>query len=450
MSNLRRTATYGLFAALAALTLLHLLLIPSEYIAEHIAPAPNWIKAVFVLFATLALLISRTLARILFARIDDFVDQRHSAIHSLLKIQHLEVVSAERVRQTLHALNHGGRFAVELALLGLFAARILNLFPEAQPAARELRVSVAGPLLVIGQAMVDYLPNGLQIVIILLVTRYGLKLIHLFFHAIDAGIIVLPDFYPEWAEPTYKIVRLLVFVFIPFLIIPLLPGANSQFFDEITFFIGLLVSLGSTSVIKNMTAGIVLTYTRAFQIGDRVRIGEVSGDVLEKSLFVTRIQTIKNEQIAMPNGAVLDSNIVNFSALAADKGLILHTSVTIGYDVDWRQVHSLLIDSALATPHILSDPKPFVLQTSLDDYYVAYEINAYTDLPNQIAGTLSALHQHILDSFHEAGVEIMSPSYSALRNGSDIAIPPQRERSQIGPPHAEPLPTAWAALPYEK
>ena len=450
MFYLRRTATYALITTLAALALLHPMLISGEYTAGQVATAPARIKAMFVILTALGLLIPRTLARILFARLETILEQRHAALHDLLKIQHLEVVSAERVRQGLHTLNRSAQIAVSLGLWSIFATRILNLFPDAQPAAHELRLIIIGTVATIGQATIDYLPNAVQIAIILVITRYSLKVIHLFFHAIGAGIIVLPDFYPEWAEPTYKIVRMLTFVFVPFLIMPLLPGANSQFFDKITFFVGLLVSLGSTSAIKNMTAGIVLTYTRAFQIGDFVRIGEVSGDVLEKSLFVTRIKTTKNEQIAMPNGAVLDSNIMNFSALAADKGLILHTSVTIGYDVDWRQVQSLLIDAALETPNILNDPKPFVLQTSLDDYYVAYEINAYTDQPNRIPKTLSVLHQYILDTFHTAGVEIMSPAYSALRNGSDLAIPSEPAAPQISVTQASPLPVGFAALPHEK
>ena len=449
MLNLRRIATYGSVLTLSTVALLYPLLMPHEYATNHVAVAPTRIKTVFVALAVLGLLVPGLLVRSLSNRQEALIEQYYVALHNRLKIQHLEVVPAERVQQTLHMLNRGVQTMVTLVLWGLFTSRILNLFPEAQPAAHELRLMVVSPLVALGQATVDYLPNAIQIVIILTITRYGLKALHMLFHAIDAGIIVLPDFYPEWAEPTYKIVRLLVFVFLPFLIVPLLPGANSRFFDEITFFVGLLVSLGSTSVIKNMTAGIVLTYTRAFQIGDRVRIGEVNGDVVEKSLFVTRLKTIKNEQVAMPNGAVLDSNIVNFSSLAADKGLILHTSVTIGYDVDWRQVHNLLMDAALVTPHILTDPVPFVLQTSLDDYYVTYEINAYTDQPNQIAGTLSVLHQHILDSFHTAGVEIMSPAYSALRNGNDTAIPPEKPQPLRYGLRAAPLRSEYAGLGAE-
>jgi small-conductance mechanosensitive channel len=426
MFRLRRTGFYLLITALAGSALFFPQLIPDSYRPDQVATASVQIKVLFGAFAFLGLLIPSLVTRLLAARLLSLINRHYVTIHRLLKFQRFEMVSEEGVRDRLCALAQSGRHMVELLLWGVFLSRILTLFPEARPLGHDLQLMIVAPLATIGLAIVDYLPNLAQIAVVLLVTRYALKVIHLFFHAIGAGIIVLPDFYPEWAEPTYKITRMLVFIFIPFMIMPLLPGADSRFFEEITFFIGLLVSFGSTSAIKNMTAGIVLTYTRSFQIGDRVCIGNVTGDVTEKSLFVTRIDSIKNEQIALPNATVLESNIVNYSSLADSKGLILHTSVTIGYDVDWRHVQSLLIDAALATPDIQHDPRPFVLQTSLDNYYVAYEINAYTDQPHHIVTLLSRLNQNILDTFHAAGVEIMSPSYSALRNGNDVAIPLQR------------------------
>lgn len=435
MFSLRRTPFYLLLTTLAALVLIHPRLVPLQ-----VAEAPSRIKIVFSALAILSLLIPRMVVRMLFARVTPAIEQHHVAVHRMLKIQRFEMVSAEQVRQGLLVLNTVSQRTIQFMLWGLFLSRILILFPDAQPAADDIRLMIVGPLEAIAEATIDYLPNFVQIVIILLVTHYLLKMIHLFFHAVGAEIIVLPDFYPEWAEPTYKIARLVVFLFIPFIIMPLLPVTNSQLFEKVTFLIGLLVSLGSTSAIKNMTAGIVLTYTRSFQVGDRVQIADVTGDVTEKSLFVTRLHTIKNEEVAMPNSAVLDSNIVNYSTLARSSGLILHTTITIGYDVDWRQVQSLLIDAALATPDVQHDPAPFVLQTSLDDYYVAYEINIYTGAPHRTARTLSTLRENILDHFHAAGVEIMSPAFSALRNGNDIAIPPQQT-------HALPQPFAYEHVP---
>lgn len=450
MLNRRRMVFVLILAFVLTLAVLEALLTSDvdSAAADSLTSNPTETKILFGGIATGVLILAWIAVGSVFRRVDNAIDRWHAPVHQALKIQRLEVVSAQQIRDAMMSAAHLARAGVLLVLLSIYFSRILSLFPEAGPVATEIRLMVINPLNMIGQAVIDYLPNLIQIIITLLITRYALKLIHLFFHATEAGIIVIPGFYPDWSEPTYKIVRLLVFVFIPFMIIPLLPGANSQFFEEISFFIGLLVSLGSTSAIKNMTAGIVLTYTRSFQIGDRIQIGDAVGDVEDKSLFVTRLKTIKNEQITIPNGTVLDSKIVNYSAQAKTQGLILHTSVTIGYDVDWRQVHELLVAAALRTTHIRDTPRPFVLQTSLDDYYVSYEINAHTDRADLMAGTLSELHQNIQDSFHTAGVEIMSPAYTALRNGSEAAIPPQAppvslpyRASPQGPPprHSVPL-----------
>jgi small-conductance mechanosensitive channel len=204
---------------------------------------------------------------------------------------------------------------------------------------------------------------------------------------------------------------------------PFLPGSDSPVFRGITIFVGFLLSLGSTSLVTNIVSGIVLTYTRGLRIGDRVKIGETVGDVLERTVLVTRIRTIKNVVVTIPNGRVLNNEIVNFNAPMLEEGLILNTTVTIGYDVPWRKVHDLLVHAALATRDISSDSKPFVLQTSLDDYYVSYELNAYTHAPERMAIIYSELHQNIQDWFNEAGVEIMSPGYTAFRDGDEATIP---------------------------
>ncbi len=173
----------------------------------------------------------------------------------------------------------------------------------------------------------------------------------------------------------------------------------------------------------NIVAGIVLTYTRAFLIGDRVQIANTIGDVIDKGLLVTRIRTIKNVEVAIPNSMVLSSHILNYSLQSQERGLILHTTVTIGYDTPWRLMHETLIKAAIATSDILQEPLPFVLQTSLDDFYVCYELNAYTNQPQEMAGIYSELHQNIQDECNEAGIEIMSPHYGALRDGNSSTIP---------------------------
>ncbi|NJN42356.1 MAG: mechanosensitive ion channel family protein [Flammeovirgaceae bacterium] len=236
---------------------------------------------------------------------------------------------------------------------------------------------------------------------------------------------MITGFYPDWAKPTFTIVKILLYAFMFVVVFPYLPGSDSDIFKGVSVFLGVLFSFGSSSAISNLVAGLVITYMRPFKIGDRIKIGEITGDVIEKSMLVTRVRTIKNEDITIPNSTVLSGHTVNYTTSAKDLGLILHTSVTIGYDVPWKKVHELLISAALATKGILNEEtkKPFVFQTSLDDFYVAYQINAFTEESHRMAAIYSDLHQNIQEKFNEGGVEIMSPHYGALRDGNMVTIP---------------------------
>jgi small-conductance mechanosensitive channel len=195
-------------------------------------------------------------------------------------------------------------------------------------------------------------------------------------------------------------------------------------FRGVSVFIGILFSLGSSTAIANMVAGLVITYMRPFKIGDRIKIGDVTGDVVEKTLLVTRIRTIKNEIITIPNASVLSGNTTNYTSEANEKGLIIHTTVTIGYDVPWKDMYQSLIEAALRTDMLLKEPNPFVLQTSLEDFYVTYQINAYTKEASKQALIYSNLHQNIQDVCNEKGIEILSPHYRAARDGNMTTIPP--------------------------
>jgi small-conductance mechanosensitive channel len=223
--------------------------------------------------------------------------------------------------------------------------------------------------------------------------------------------------------PTFGIVKFLLYAFMFVLIFPYLPGSNSNIFKGVSVFLGVLFSLGSTSAISNMVAGLVITYMRPFKVGDRIKIGEIVGDVIEKNLLVTRLRTIKNEEITIPNSSILAGNTINYSAMSKMEGLIIHTTVTIGYSVPWKDMHQALIDAALRTDMIEKDPTPFVLQTSLGDFYVAYQINAYTREANKQAMVYSWLHQNIQDVCNERGIEILSPHYRAERDGNSTSIP---------------------------
>ena len=206
-------------------------------------------------------------------------------------------------------------------------------------------------------------------------------------------------------------------------IFPYLPGSDSKVFQGVSVFLGFLFTFGSAGSLSNIMAGLVLTYMRLFKIGDRVKIGEIVGDIIEKSLLVTRIRTIKNEIISIPNSSVLNSHTINYSSDTVDNGLILHTTVTIGYDVPWKDMQQALLNAADRTDLILKEPRPFVLQTSLEDFYVSYQINAYTKDANKQATIYSQLHSNIQDCCNEVGIEIMSPHYRAARDGNRTTIP---------------------------
>jgi len=240
---------------------------------------------------------------------------------------------------------------------------------------------------------------------------------------VGQGRLTLAGFYPEWAMPTYRIVWFLTMAFTVVIAYPYLPGSDSPAFRGISLFLGVLFSLGSTSIIANIVAGVILTYMRGFRVGDIVKIGEVTGKVTEVTMLVTRLRTVKNVDVTIPNSVLMGSQVTNYSFAAGEGRLILPTSVTIGYDTPWRQVHAMLLLAAERTRNIPREPAPFVLQTALDDFYVKYELNVYVAAPNRMPTIMSDLHQNIQDAFNEFGVQIMSPHYVLDPKAAKIVEP---------------------------
>lgn len=322
------------------------------------------------------------------------------------------------------------RYALKTAELFSFGIVLYFFLPflfAVIPATRGWSVLLVGwilsPLKTIFFGFLDYLPNLFNLAVIFFVVRFILKVTGKIFDAIDHGTLKIEGFYQDWARPTYSIVRFLIFVLTAIVVFPLLPGSDSPIFKGVSIFLGVLFSLGSTSAVSNLVAGLVITYMRPFRVGDRVKLGEVTGDVIEKNMLVTRLRTIKNEDITIPNTAILSNHTVNYSTSSENLGLILHSTITIGYDEPWDKIHRLLIAAAKRTDGILGAREPFVLQTSLDDFYVSYQVNAYTDRPKEMAAIYSRLFQNIQDLFGAEGVEIMSPHYMAARDGNRSTIP---------------------------
>ncbi|MBE9203574.1 mechanosensitive ion channel family protein [Synechocystis salina LEGE 06099] len=343
-----------------------------------------------------------------------------------LRLFDTQILSAHRVVDLISEIIKIVRLTLLLGLFYLYVNLVLSFFPWTKGVSRVLFDYAKTAINTILSGLLNYLPNLFFLVIIWLLTSYSLKVIRFLFTEIERDNIKFQGFYREWAKPTYKLVQFLILAFAATVAFPYLPGSKTPAFQGISIFLGLLISLGSSSVIANIFAGIMLTYTRAFSVGDRVKITDTIGDVVEKTLFVTRIRTTKNVVITIPNSAVLGSHVINYSAAASDPEappLILHTTITLGYDVPWRKVHAVLIEAALATDQILEDPAPFVLQTSLDDFYTAYELNAYTHNPGIMAKIYSELHQNLQDKCNEADIEILSPHYRAVRDGNQTTIP---------------------------
>lgn len=336
-----------------------------------------------------------------------------------------EVIPADRVADFFSELIKITRLAGLLLLISIYINLTLSFFPWTRGVSNAVFRYFVAALTILWERLISYLPNIFFIGLILLITSYVLKILRFLFAELGRGSITFPGFYQEWAKPTYNIVRFLVIAFAATIAFPYFPGSETPAFRGVSIFLGILFSLGSSAAVANVVAGIILTYTRAFKINDRVKISDTIGDVVEKTLLVTRIRTIKNVVITVPNAMVLNSHIINYSTSIqdADHALILHTTITLGYDVPWRRVHEVLKAAAIATSHVLEAPQPFVLQTSLDDFYVSYELNAYTRQPDMMARIYSELHQHIQDQCNEADIEILSPHYGAMRDGNQTTIP---------------------------
>ena len=315
------------------------------------------------------------------------------------------------------------RWILILAVLEAYLSFTFRFFSFTRDMALGLTSWIVSQLILLGGRGLDYLPNLAIIAILLLITYWFLRLLRLIFSEIDRGSLKVPGFYPDWALPTEKLVRVLVLAFALIVVFPYLPGVKSQAFQGISIFLGVLLSLGSSSAVANAVAGVILTYMRSYLVGDWVEIGGTTGEVVEKTLFVTRLLTPKDEVITIPNATVMGGAVRNFTVEAKKSGVIFHTTVSIGYDAPWRTVHRLLTSAALATAYVRKQPLPFVLQSALNDFYVSYELNAYTDNPREMLNIFSDLHKNIQDKFNEEGVEICSPHFSALRDGNVIAIP---------------------------
>ena len=368
-------------------------------------------NALVALAATVTLALSVVLLMWLTRWLDRRLERRFERRIKELEVQSYALVRAEQIRGALRNLLRGVRTLALVGVALVYLHFVLALFPWTRGYAHRLSEVIVGPLSTMGRAVLASIPNLVFLAVLLVVVRFVLRMTSLFFDAVRRGSITLSGFDREWADPTYRIARVAVVAFGVVVAYPYIPGSESAAFKGVSLFLGVVFSLGSSSVISNMVAGYTMTYRRAFKVGDRIKVGETIGDVIEARLQVTHLRSLKNEEIIIPNSLILNSEIVNYSSLAEEQGLILHTTVGIGYETPWRQVEGMLLMAAERTPGLLQDPPPFVLHRKLADFAVEYEINAHCRDAQAMMAVYTALHRNILDVFNEYGVQIMTPAY---------------------------------------
>lgn len=374
-------------------------------------PATLVRNGLYAVGATLALALGLWVGALLMRRWRVFTE-RHigTRIHDI-KVFGFRVFGAQQMWAVLTGVLNLLWFAAVLAALHVYLSTVLLLFPWTRGFAIDLIALVVEPLRSIGLGFLSALPDLIFLAVLFVLVRYMLRLIKRFFDNVGEGRLTLADFEPEWALPTYRLVKVLLIAISVAVAYPHIPGSDSDAFKGMSLLLGLIVSLGSSSVIGNIIAGYTMTYRRVFKLGDRVRIGAYIGDIHEARLLVTHLRTLKNEIVAIPNSMILGGEVVNYSKLAGKTGLILHTNVGIGYETPWRQVEAMLLEAAARTPGLLRAPPPFVMHQKLGDFCVDYEINAYCNDAHAMSGLYNALHRNILDVFNEYGVQIMTPAY---------------------------------------
>ncbi len=304
-------------------------------------------------------------------------------------------------------------WVIYLILFYYYLSFVLLSFAETRPVAELLLTYVSDPLIEVAKGIVSYLPNLVMLGIIYALTKWSIQGVRLFFDNLENGVFELPEFEKHWVGPTFFLLRIAIILIALVFAYPYLPGSDSKAFQGLTILAGIMVSLGSNTVVSNMMAGLFVIYRRSTNVGDRIEVGGKVGDVVEIKLMETVIKSIKNEMISIPNAQLLNSEVVNYTRKVDGRGLLVHTTVGIGYEEPPAKVTAMLVEAARRTSGLKKSPEPFVLWTQLADYAINYEINAFSSRGGSLPKIRSDLHQNIVEVFNENQTQIMTPSYIA-------------------------------------
>ena len=367
-------------------------------------------RAIVALLVFLALLAG---VRRLYAVIDRVLDRRADLLAGKTTIHGFALLTPMQLLTVLRRAAQAALAAIVLFGAYVWLAFVLRQFPFTRPWGEQLGGFLFGSIKAVLGTMISWIPGLFVAALIVVVTRWITGLVTAFFTAVEEGRVTMPEALVETANPTRRIANAVLWMLALVMIYPYLPGSNSPVFKGISVFVGLVVSLGGSGVVGQYLSGLVIMYSRALRVGDYVRFAEHEGVVVALGMLSTKLRTNKREEVNIPNNLLVSTTTKNFSRLAGTEGVILYTTITIGYDAPWRQIHAMLIEAARRTPGLHAEPPPFVNQTALSDFYVEYQLNAHLERPEQRIRVLADLHANIQDVFNEHGVQIMSPHYEA-------------------------------------
>ena len=399
-----------------------------ELVVAWITRVAGWVgrPACAVIATILMLWLVGRLGRLL-RRAADRIDARMKVRGRGVAFRSVELLSAQAITQFARSGVGITRVALSLAVFYMWLVAVAWAVDSSNRVFDFFVRPLVSAIETFWNAGVAFVPNLLTLLVIAAIARFAARAVDVISAAIEDKRLQIAAIEPALAAPMRRLLTIGIWLFALVMAVPYLPGSDSKAFQGVSLVVGVLLSLGSSSVISNLLSGLVLTYTRVYQVGDRIKANDVLGDVVTLGAFTTRVRTIKDEEVVIPNAVVLGGAVKNYSAYARDPGVQVNTQITIGYDAPWRTVHRLLVQAALATEGVRPSPEPYVLQRALDDFYVRYEICAFTDQPNALHLIEARLCQAIQDEFFREGVEICSPHYRSFRDGNGTTIPAETQ-----------------------
>src|SRR5690606_15007701 len=332
-----------------------------------------------------------------------------------IKIRNYELIKKERIITFISKALSVIKIILLLVLFATVIPLVFSVFPSTQNWSEVIRAWISDPIKKIWISFLNYLPKLITIIIILIITRYVLRMMRFFALEIERGALTIKGFYPEWAKPTYSLARFVLLMFTLVVIFPYLPGSDSLAFKGVSVFLGVLISIGSSSAVSNAVAGLVITYMRPFQPCDWIKTGDTVGIVIEKNALVTRLKTINNEDVSVPNSSVLSGATINYSSLGRTTGLVITAKIKVRYEYSHNLIEELLLQAAQRTKDISEKPYPYVFQLALGEINVEYELNAFTFAPENMYFIKSDLIKNIQNEFRQAKIEIQSLQYVEIK-----------------------------------